>query len=82
MAWIRTIDPEDARGLLQQAYSEAMERANRIAGVVRLMSLEPATLNASMELYKATTTSEDGPNSRWFRELIAVTVSRLNQCFY
>ena len=35
-----------------------------------------------MSLYGATTTRPDAPLPRWFRELIAVTVSRLNHCFY
>jgi alkylhydroperoxidase family enzyme len=35
-----------------------------------------------MNLYGATTTSEDNPLPRWTRELIATVVSRTNDCFY
>jgi alkylhydroperoxidase family enzyme len=82
MAWIRTIDPEHAEGRLRRSYDTALERAGRVYGIVRLMSLDPATLDASMGLYLSTTVSPRVPLPRWFRELIAVTVSRLNDCFY
>jgi alkylhydroperoxidase family enzyme len=35
-----------------------------------------------MRLYVATTTSPRSPLPRWFRELIAVEVSRANDCSY
>ena len=82
MAWIKTVEPGDERGALAPIYGAAMERAGRVYGIVRLMSLEPRTLQASMSLYQATTTRTNAPLPRWFRELIAVTVSRLNHCFY
>ena len=47
-----------------------------------LMSPQPEVLQASMGLYMATTTHPRSPLPRWFRELVAVQVSRLNDCFY
>lgn len=82
MAWIRTIDPDDAEGRLRRSYDAAMARAGRVYGIVRLMSLDPAVLDASMGLYLSTTVNPKVPLPRWFRELIAVAVSRLNDCFY
>jgi len=82
MAWIRTIPDGEARGALKPIYDAALARAGRVYGIVRLMSLEPRTLQASMALYGATTTRQNAPLPRWYRELIAVTVSRLNHCFY
>ena len=82
MAWIRTVAQGEAKGQLAPIYDAAMERAGRVYGIVRLMSLDPRTLQASLGLYGATTTSRNAPLPRWFRELIAVTVSRLNHCFY
>ena len=82
MAWIRTIDTSDARGRLRSIYDAALERAGKVFGIIKLMSLQPAALEASMSLYAATTTSPRSPLPRWFRELVAVTVSRLNHCFY
>ncbi len=82
MAWIRTIPDDEADGRLRRSYDAALRRAGRIYGIVRLMSLSAATLDASMGLYLATTVDPKVPLPRWFRELIAVTVSRLNDCFY
>ncbi len=82
MAWIKTINPGDAEGRLAPIYSSAMQRAGRVYGIVKLMSLQPEILQASMGLYQAATTHPKSPLSRWFRELIAVHVSRLNNCFY
>jgi alkylhydroperoxidase family enzyme len=82
MAWIRTIPDDEAKGRLAQIYKAAIQRAGRVYGIVRLMSLQPDMLQASMGFYLASTTSPDSPLPRWFRELIAVWVSRLNDCFY
>lgn len=82
MAWIRTIADDEAQGRLAQIYKAAIQRAGRVYGIVRLMSLQPDLLQASMGFYMASTTSPQSPLPRWFRELIAVWVSRLNDCFY
>ena len=82
MAWIRTIEPDGAEGSLKAYYDAAIARAGKVFGIVKLMSIEPRALQASMGLYTATVTHPKSPLPRWFRELIAVTVSRLNQCFY
>lgn len=82
MAWIRTIEPGEAQGQLKAYYDAAIERSGKVYGIVKLMSLEPRTLQASMGLYMAAVTHPKAPLPRWFRELLAVTVSRLNQCFY
>jgi alkylhydroperoxidase family enzyme len=82
MAWIRTVSDEEAEGRLAKIYEAAHKRAGRIFGIVRLMSLDPVTLQASMQVYQATTTSPRLPLPRWFRELVAVEVSRANDCFY
>lgn len=82
MAWIRTIGDDQATGRLGSLYQAALRRAGRVFGIVRLMSLQPEVLESSMAFYQATTTRPDSPLPRWFRELIAVEVSRANDCFY
>jgi alkylhydroperoxidase family enzyme len=82
MAWIRTIAPATATGRLAKIYQAALARAGRVFGILRVQSLDAGILEASMQLYMATTTSPRSPLPRWFRELIAVRVSRLNDCFY
>ena len=82
MAWIETVAAGEAKGRLAPLYDAAMKRAGRIYGIVSLMSLQPEVLEASMGFYMATTTHPKSPLPRWFRELVAVHVSRLNDCFY
>ncbi len=82
MAWIRQVGEQEAEGRLAKIYSSAIERAGKVFGILKIMSLDASMLQASMTLYTATTTSPRGPLPRWFRELIAVTVSRLNHCYY
>jgi alkylhydroperoxidase family enzyme len=82
MAWIRTIAEGEATGALAPIYKAAMERAGRVFGILRVMSLQPEILKASMGFYTASTTHPRSPLPRWFRELVALHVSRLNGCFY
>lgn len=82
MAWIRTVAPEDAEGRLAKIYQSATDRAGRVYGILRVMSLQPDLLQASMGFYMASTTSPSSPIPRWFRELVAVQTSLWNDCFY
>jgi alkylhydroperoxidase family enzyme len=82
MAWIKTISEDEAEGVLAKQYKAAVGRSGTVAGIVKLHSSHVPTLRASMNLYGATTTSEDNPLPRWTRELIATVVSRTNDCFY
>lgn len=82
MAWIRTVLQGEAEGRLAPIYDAAMQRGGRVYGIVRLMSIQPEILQTSMALYQSCTTHLRSPLSRWFRELVAVTVSKLNNCFY
>jgi alkylhydroperoxidase family enzyme len=81
MAWIRTVSPEDARGTLRTLYDEAVRRAGKVFQIVRLMSPNPAVLQASMGFYVATMHGAS-PLSRAVREMIAVVVSSANRCHY
>ena len=82
MAWIATVPVAAATGPLAALYQAAIQRAGKVYSIVQLMSPQPKVLQASMALYAATTTDADSPLSRWFRELIAVAVSRANHCVY
>jgi alkylhydroperoxidase family enzyme len=81
MPYIRTIPPEDADGSLKRQYDAALQRAGRVYNVVRIQSLDPPVLDASIRLYR---TLMLGPSSleRADREMLAVVVSRANDCFY
>jgi uncharacterized peroxidase-related enzyme len=82
MAWIRTVPPEEATGLLRQIYDAAVRRAGRVYNVVRLQSLRPKVLDASMQLYLELMHAPGGALTRAQREMIAVVVSATNGCHY
>ena len=82
MAWIKTVDPEDAEGLLGQLYRAAVKRAGKIFNVLRVQSPRPRVLKASTQLYIEVMFGEENGLSRAQREMIATAVSRFNDCFY
>jgi uncharacterized peroxidase-related enzyme len=81
VAWIKTVDPDDASGPLQSVYARAQARAGRIWHILRLQSPNPEVLKASIAFYLAVMHGES-PLSRGQRELLAVVVSRTNGCHY
>ncbi len=82
MPWIRTVSVDDADGRLARSYRAAIERAGRVFGIVRTMSLHPAMLDASMGLYGAIMKTRAGSISGRQREMLATVVSRTNDCHY
>ena len=48
MAWIRTVPPDEARGLLAEQYEAAVARAGRVYQIVQSMSLAPGILDVGM----------------------------------
>jgi uncharacterized peroxidase-related enzyme len=82
MAWIRTIAPGEATGLLRRLYDEATARAGKVFNVLRIQSLRPEVLEIGVRLYEELMFSPRSPLSRAQREMIAVAVSRANQCHY
>jgi uncharacterized peroxidase-related enzyme len=81
MAWIKMIEPKEATGKLKEEYTRAVERAGKVFNILKVQSLNPETLNASMKLYLS---AMHGPSglSRAERELLGVVVSWANHCFY
>ena len=82
MAWITTIPPESAAGLLAQIYRAAMKRAGKVFNILSIQSLRPKVLRSSTRLYMEVMRSPESALSRAQREMIATTVSSLNDCFY
>ena len=81
MAWIKVINYEDAVGLLKIEYDTAVKRASKLWNIVKVMSLNPNTLQGSMRFYK-TTMFGKSPLSRAQREMLATVVSSINNCTY
>jgi len=81
MAWIKMVKPEEATGDLKIEYEKAVRRAGKVFNILKIQSLNPAALRASMELYLATMYDPSGL-SRAEREMLATVVSWANRCFY
>jgi alkylhydroperoxidase family enzyme len=81
MAWIHTIPEEAARDSLARIYGTARDRAGRIFNILKVQSLNPAVLDASIQQYLAIMFG-DSPLTRAQREMLAVVVSRANHCHY
>lgn len=80
--WIRWKFNEEASGLLKKEYDAALKRAGKIWNIVRIMSLRPATMQASMRLYGSVVHQSTDMLGRPEREMIAVVVSQANHCHY
>jgi uncharacterized peroxidase-related enzyme len=81
MAWIKVVEPEEATGALKLEYDAAIERAGKVFNILKVQSLNPETLKASMRLYGAAMFGPSGL-SRADREMLATVVSWANRCFY
>ena len=81
MAWIRTVPPNEAQGLLAEQYEAAVARAGRVYQIVQSMSLAPGILDASMRHFGQIAHAREGL-TRSNRELVAVVVSVVNGCHY
>lgn len=81
MAWIRQIGIAEATGLLRKELDAALARAGRVWNIVRVMSLNPRVLKASISHYGAIMFGSS-PLSRVQRELLATVVSSELGCHY
>ncbi len=81
MAWIRTVAEDEATGSTKRQYDAAVQRAGRVYNVVKISSLKPEIMRTFIQFYSQIMHGPSGL-SRAQREMIAVTVSLLNQCRY
>ena len=81
MAYIQTIEPEQARGELKTIYDNLIKTRGKIAEVHKIQSLNPEALVAHMDLYM-TIMFGKSPLKRYQREMLGVVVSAANRCSY
>lgn len=81
MAWIKTIEPQEATGELKAEYEKAVRRAGKVFNILKVQSLSAQALRASMDMYLVTMYGPSGL-TRVEREMLATVVSWANQCFY
>lgn len=81
MTWIKTIDELDADEDLKNIYEILAKKRGKVANILKIQSLLPKTMLDHLNLYlhimfnQSTISRED-------KELIAVVVSKLNNCSY
>jgi len=81
MAWIKVIQEAEAGGELKQLYEQMTEPWGGVDNILKIHSLNPASLRAHFEIYKTLMRGRSGL-SRVQREMIAVVVSSVNHCHY
>ncbi len=81
MAHITYVPYEDAEGRLGELYARYRDSDGNLDNIVRIHSLNPASMEHHLRLY-AHLMRGLSPLSRAQREMIAVTVSAVNDCFY
>lgn len=81
MAYIETIHETEATGELADLYKRSGNPDGTVDNVMKIHSLNPESLRTHFELY-VQSMHRPSPLSRAERELVAVTVSRLNGCRY
>ena len=82
MAWIPIVPEDEAEGRLAELYEETRDPAyGRVDYVIAVHSLHPGGLATHQDLY-----AEVMKSTKTFRkverEMVAVVVSKLNECHY
>lgn len=81
MTWIKTISEEEATGVVAKYYNNTKRSWGGVDHIIKAHSLNTAALRALMTFYKGLMHG-DCDLSLAQREMIAVTVSVLNECEY
>lgn len=82
MSWIATVDEDRAGEELTGLYGQMVDpRYGRVDNILRIHSLDPAGLKAHFLLYREVMKSTP-TLPKVDREMIALVVSRINDCHY
>jgi uncharacterized peroxidase-related enzyme len=79
--WIEHVNEDEATGIVAKIYKGTMRSWGGVDNIIKAHSLNPAALRALMAFYNGLMHG-DCDLSLAQREMIAVTVSVLNQCEY
>jgi hypothetical protein len=82
MAFIKTIPPSKAKGETAKAYKhmKSMGGISQVAKIVQMFSLRGESMRRMIRMWELSMWMGDEP--RAMREMVAVVVSRLNNCHY
>ena len=82
IAWIKTIEPRDATGRLEELYEQVTTPHGTVDNVMKAHSLRPHTMAGHLALYRSVLHNEDNTLPFWFLEAVAVYTSLVNRCEY
>ena len=81
MAYVKQISEGEAAGPLKGVYDAARDRSGAVANIVKVMSLDPRSVRASMQFYVSIMKSDNALEAAR-REMLATVVSNINECYY
>ena len=81
MTHIRPVPEADATGLLEQIYAAGRGRAGEVANIIKVMSLDAPSTQASMAFYLSLMKRPNALETAR-REMLATVVSNVNACYY
>ncbi|MCH7798801.1 MAG: hypothetical protein IID28_10215 [Planctomycetes bacterium] len=81
MAFVSQVGEADATGVLQRVYAAAQSRAGTVANIIKVMSLDGRSVQASMQFYVSLMKSPNALDAAR-REMLATVVSNVNECYY
>ena len=81
MAFIPYVPADEATGLLGELYARYADSEGGVDNILRIHSLNPRSMRDHVDLYSHLMRGRS-PLSRIQREMLAVTVSAENDCFY
>lgn len=81
MSWIHEHEEETAQGEIAELYERLRAERGRVSNILKVHSLRPAALGHHLDLYMGLLFGPGGLG-RGQREMIAVVVSRANDCDY
>lgn len=81
MAYTNQIPIAEATGETKRLYQSSVDRAGKVANIIKVMSQHGPTATASMDFYIAAMKSPNSLSGAQ-REMLAAVVSNANNCFY
>lgn len=81
MAWIKWVPEDEADGDLGQLYKRFTTPEGGVDHILKIHSVNPPSLDLHYQYYSHIMRGKSGL-TRGEREMIAVAVSRANDCFY
>lgn len=82
IAWIETVEPEAAEGVLRELYDQVTTPHGTVDNVMKAHSLRPHTMAGHLALYRTVLHNADNTLPFWFLELVACVTSIANNCAY